>query len=188
MEWLYICCIDKTNNMKNTTIMTETQAIQIAEKSFVYLYEDSTFKDIQNARKYENTFVRFPIVNHDRKLVADVSIADIVNYLQACYNVDFNKFSQDSRTYILKAIKEPLQTEPVPEEIEQEVDEFWLSKVNFRSPVLHVSKSPTFVPMNTSLAKVHFLFLLLGLSQIYITNQGRLEGTINRDTFWSAKK
>ena len=32
MEWLYICCIDMTNNMKNTTIMTETQAIQIAQK------------------------------------------------------------------------------------------------------------------------------------------------------------
>lgn len=166
----------------------EYKAIEIAEKSFVCITEKSTLKELQEARKFEKTFVRFPIVSEDRKLLADVSINDILNYLQASYNVDFVNFSQDARTYILKAIKDPMAMDETPGEVSEEVEKFWSGKVAFKSPVLHISKSPTFVPMNTSLAKIHFLFLLLGLSQIYITNQGRLEGIINRETFWSAKK
>jgi chloride channel 2 len=166
----------------------EYKAIEIAEKSFVYIQEDCKLKDIQEARKYEKAFVRFPVVNADRKLLADVSVIDILNYLQACYNVDFQRFSPEVRTYILKALKNPTEDLAVPENIEKEFLEFWETKVDFKSPVLHISKSPTFVPLNTSLAKIHFLFLLLGLSQIYITDRGKLEGTINRETFWSAKK
>lgn len=166
----------------------EYKAIEIAEKSFVYISESSTLADIQNARKVDKAFVRFPIVNENRKLLADVSSVDIINYLHACYNVDFLKYSQATRTFIMSWIKNPDEETQIPDSVKPEFDEFWNNKVDFRSPVLHISKSPTFVPLNTSLAKVHFLFLLLGLSQIYITDQGKLEGIINRDTFWSAKK
>lgn len=165
----------------------EYKAIEIAEKSFVYIDEKSTFADIQKARK-DKAFVRIPIVNEERKLLADVSSVDAINYLQACYNVDYSKYSQETRTAIMKWINSPESEVEVPENISQEYEDFWNNKVDFKSPVLHISKSPTFVPVNTSLAKVHFLFLLLGLSQIYITDQGKLEGIIIRDTFWSAKK
>ena len=166
----------------------EYKAIEIAERGFVCINEESTLRDMQEARKYEKTFVRFPIVSTDRKLLADVSVNDLLNYLQVSYNVEILDISPTARTYIMKAINDPMVDEPVPEEVKEEVDKFWNAKVAFKSPVLHISKSPTFVPMNTSLAKIHFLFLLLGLSQIYITDQGRLEGIINRETFWSAKK
>jgi len=121
-------------------------------------------------------------------LLADVSSVDIINYLHACYNVDFLKYSQETRVCIMSWIKNPEAEVQITEAVRAEFEEFWSNKVDFRSPVLHISKSPTFVPLNISLAKVHFLFLLLGLSQIYITDQGKLEGIINRDTFWSAKK
>ena len=166
----------------------EYKAIEIVEKSFVFIDENASIGELQEARKYEKTFVRFPIVSNERKLLADVSIHDILNYLHACYNVDFTNYSQNARIYILNAIKNPLGVDSIPEDIAHEINRFWNAKVDFKSPVLHVSKSPTFVPMNTSLAKIHFLFLLLGLSQIYITDQGKLEGIINRETFWSAKK
>lgn len=167
----------------------EYKAIEIAEKSMVFLSEEATFADMQEVRKQDKMFVRFPIAcAAERKLLADVSAVDVTNYLQACYYVDFTKYSDEARKYILKAINDPLNTDSVPENVLENYQHFWNNKVDFRSPVLHVSKSPTFVPVNTSLAKVHFLFLLLGLSQIYITDQGRLEGIINRETFWSAKK
>jgi len=143
---------------------------------------------MQQVRKFEKSFVRFPIVNKERKLLADVSINDVLSYLHACYNLDYMNYSSPARAFILKAIEDPLAIEGPSEEIKQEIQKFWGNRVDFKSPVLHISKSPTFVPLNTSLAKIHFLFLLLGLSQIYITDQGRLEGIINRETFWSAKK
>lgn len=164
----------------------EYKAIEIAEKSFVYISEDSTLATLQEVRRADKSFIRFPIVNSDRKLLADVSAVDVVGYLRACYMVDFTKYTQEARKTIEKIIENPdYQIEP---EVKKEVDDFLTAQVDFRSPVLHISKSPTFVPINTSLAKVHFLFLLLGLSQIYITNHGKLEGIMNRDTFWSAKK
>ena len=164
----------------------EYKAIEIAEKSFVYISEDSTLATLQEVRRADKSFIRFPIVNSDRKLLADVSAVDVVGYLKACYMIDFTKYTQEARKIIEKIIENPdFQIEA---EVKKEVDDFLSAQVDFRSPVLHISKSPTFVPINTSLAKVHFLFLLLGLSQIYITNHGKLEGIMNRDTFWSAKK
>jgi CBS domain-containing protein len=46
--------------------------------------------------------------------------------------------------------------------------------------VVPVDSSAMQVSEQTSMAKVHFLFTVLGLSHIYITARGRLVGVITR--------
>lgn len=48
---------------------------------------------------------------------------------------------------------------------------------------LVIETAPFSVPESTPVAKLHFLFTMLGLTQAYVTRKGKLEGVINRDSF-----
>ena len=64
-----------------------------------------------------------------------------------------------------------------------QVLDFWSEEVDFDDPILAIDTAPLTVAESTSLSRVHFMFLMLGLSQLYITLRGRLSGMISRDTF-----
>jgi CBS domain-containing protein len=67
------------------------------------------------------------------------------------------------------------------------VAEFWNTPVDLKSPALVTDNAPLSVSEHTPLAKVHYLFLMLGLSQLYITHKGALKGIITRDSFIKLK-
>jgi hypothetical protein len=64
-----------------------------------------------------------------------------------------------------------------------EILDFWRTQVNFENADIEYDNAPLSVPEGTILAKVHFLFIMLGLMQIYVTNKGQLSGVITRDSF-----
>jgi len=52
-----------------------------------------------------------------------------------------------------------------------------------RTGVLEVDPTVMQIDVNTSLFKVHFLFTMLGLGQLFVTNRGKLVGVITRKRF-----
>ena len=65
---------------------------------------------------------------------------------------------------------------------------FWSIAVDFSSPYLKLDKSPISVQENTSLYKIHYMFLMLGLTQLYITKEFKLAGVVYRHYFTNPKK
>jgi len=61
--------------------------------------------------------------------------------------------------------------------------EFLESFVNFRSELLDLDFAPLAVSENTSLAKVHFIFIMLGVMQLYLTRKGKFQGIITKECF-----
>jgi signal-transduction protein with cAMP-binding, CBS, and nucleotidyltransferase domain len=59
--------------------------------------------------------------------------------------------------------------------------------VNLDAPELEFDSAPLSVQESTYLSKVHFLFLMLGLSQLFVTLRGRLSGVITRESFTKYK-
>ena len=57
----------------------------------------------------------------------------------------------------------------------------WEAPVNFHSSEINIDIAPISVRHKTSLYKVHFLFLMLGLHVLYVAKKGILLGVITRE-------
>jgi hypothetical protein len=66
---------------------------------------------------------------------------------------------------------------------DDEVQLFWEKSVNWQSELMELDDAPLSIPENIPLAKVHFMFMMLGLSQLYVLRKGVLVGYITRDSF-----
>ena len=65
---------------------------------------------------------------------------------------------------------------------------FWGLPVDFTNKSIKLNKSPISVEISTSLYKIHYLFLMLGMMQLYITKEFKLSGVIYRHYFTTRKK
>lgn len=66
---------------------------------------------------------------------------------------------------------------------EEEVSRFWNTYIDYRDKNIEIDYAPLAISENTPLAKVHFLFIMLGLRQIYVTRKGKFVGVIIRECF-----
>lgn len=68
------------------------------------------------------------------------------------------------------------------------IDEFWIVKINFDHEFLEIDNAPFVVMEDTSLSKIHFLFTMLNLSQLFVIRKGILVGIITKNDFLKKKK
>lgn len=66
---------------------------------------------------------------------------------------------------------------------ELEADRFWNTFIDWEDENLEIDKAPFTVMKETPLAKIHFLFTMLGIenSQLFIISEGHLVGIITKD-------
>lgn len=72
------------------------------------------------------------------------------------------------------------------EEAQEEQDEktmFFARLVDFANSRLKFDRSPISINLWTYLSKVHFLFVALGVSTIFVVDRGVLKGVIKRNHF-----
>lgn len=66
---------------------------------------------------------------------------------------------------------------------------FWNTQIDYEHEFLEIDKSPFSVMAETPLTKVHFLFTMLSLSQLFITRRGVILGVVAKNEFfWSNNK
>lgn len=146
----------------------------------------SNLKVLIDSIKDVKTLTSIPIIDNDYYIIADVCVTNIKNYLTALYELETLNISQAAKQDIAREITHPNGEGVVfdiSEQAKSEVENFWNSSVDFQSPVLHLNFAPLSVPEFTSLAKVHYLFLMLGLMQVYVTRAGQILGVISYEFF-----
>ncbi len=67
------------------------------------------------------------------------------------------------------------------------VEEFWSNEINFGNYVIEIDRAPFSVFEQTPLAKIHFLFTMLNLSQLIVLNKGFAVGIITKSEFLKNK-
>jgi hypothetical protein len=60
---------------------------------------------------------------------------------------------------------------------------FWNTVINYETESLRLDNAPFTVFSLTPLSKIHFLFTMLSLQQMFIVNKGYLVGVITRSEF-----
>ncbi len=60
---------------------------------------------------------------------------------------------------------------------------FWNSPVDLSHPLLHLNTSPFTISPHLPLIKLHFIYLMLGLHQSLVVDQGRLAGVVQISDF-----
>ena len=68
-------------------------------------------------------------------------------------------------------------------EPQSEVDLFWSTPIDWEHECIEVDRAPFTMMTETPLAKIHFLFTMLNVSQIYVINEGFLVGIITKNEF-----
>jgi CBS domain-containing protein len=96
---------------------------------------------------------------------------------------DLNEMEEDSEVYIgdkkknASLINEFNKRELYDKENEDTTSynaksEFWNTKIDYDHDYLDIDKSPFAIMSDTELTKVHFLFLMLSISQLFVTRRG----------------
>lgn len=67
--------------------------------------------------------------------------------------------------------------------VEEEKALFFSRKIDFSDPILCLDRSPVIITPSTNLCKVHYLFIALGVSTIFVIEKGILKGVIKRNYF-----
>ena len=67
-------------------------------------------------------------------------------------------------------------------------DDFWVIHINYDHPFLEVDRAPFTVMEESSLSKIHFLFTMLNLSQLFVLRKGVLVGIITKNDFLKKKR
>ena len=76
-----------------------------------------------------------------------------------------------------------LAAEGYQEQNHEEIYLFFNRKIDFPDPVLNFDRSPMMINPSTNLAKVHFLFITLGVSTLFVCEKGVLLGIIKKNIF-----
>ena len=66
---------------------------------------------------------------------------------------------------------------------ETQVDQFWNTFIKWEHEWIDLNKAPFTLMEETPLAKIHFLFTMLNISQLFVINEGFLVGIITKKEF-----
>jgi len=80
------------------------------------------------------------------------------------------------------------QLESLNEEQIEAIQAFWSTPIDFNDPILLVDKAPIIVMENSPMAKIHFLFMMLGISSLCVIDKGVIKGVITKNEFIKRKK
>ena len=67
-------------------------------------------------------------------------------------------------------------------------DNFWIININYDHEMIEIDKAPFTVFEETNLAKIHFLFTMLNMSQLFVIRRGILVGIITKNEFLKKKR
>lgn len=66
--------------------------------------------------------------------------------------------------------------------------EFWSTVIDYSHEFLEIDRSPFTVMSETPLTKVHFLFTMLSISQLFVTRRGVIVGILSKNEFLRSNK
>ena len=162
------------------------------------LHKDSSLYQLSQVLEQDlSSLYKLPILDVEEQLVGDAGVRNLRKYLVSRYVRCSQLFPYSVKcrldTYFERLYaSEPDTLQPSAGSLLQdcgdssggsEVTAFWNSPIDWTSHLLEFDEAPVCVLEETPLAKVHFMFMMLGLTQLYVVRRGGLVGYITRDGF-----
>lgn len=182
-------------SLKSANLYTYS-AKDILDTDFPCIKPDTHLRDLTNAvLEGISSMNKIPVIDEKRVLLADITIENARKYLNAQYAANITTFSAEARAQLQRFFHFFMNIHPESfvegaydsflheEEELEEVTNFMNSPIDINYKMLGTDDSPFSINESTPLAKIHFLFIMLGLTQVYITKRGELVGIITRDIF-----
>ena len=137
--------------------------------------------------------IRIPILNQDGVLVYDVSVQNAKKYISKKYKKETNPRQSTARLTFNQFVMLYNNDSAFVDEGDMRQKEYYRDSmrmsvtmktpIDLLSPILQADDSPFSATDTAVFAKLQFMFLMLNLSQLYITRKGKLVGLITRDLF-----
>lgn len=175
-------------------------AKDIMELSYPQIYITSTIDELIDAIEEAGlTFNRIPIIDPNGNLLYDMSVNSAKDYLKFICK-DQRRFSSAESNqqfehyvdWIARKNKMTMAGGSVASfykaEEHEDIQKVTSSAIDFKSDILSIDDSPFAINETTPLAKLHFLFIMLGLNQVYVINKAVLIGMISRESFTKARR
>jgi chloride channel 2 len=182
-------------SLKSTELYSYT-AKNLLETKFPCIQSNSSLRDLTNAiLEGITTMNKIPVIDGNRVLVSEITIENGRKYLNAQYAACIAEISPAGRAQLQRFLDFFMNIHPdsfvedyyesfLHEEDElEEVTNFMNTPIDVNFKILGTDDSPFSIAEATPLAKIHFLFIMLGLTQIYVTKKGELVGLITRECF-----
>ena len=162
-----------------------------------YILNNSTIEELiyalQNTYSYMTSL---PVINKKGILLFSVNINSAKSYIFEFYKEKIDNLDSQSQILLTLYLDPLLNFSPerpgrlidqydLKELIDEskEIKHFMRTIVDFANPCLRVDNSPFSIMIETEFVKIHFLFLMLNFSQLFVTKKGKLIGIITRASF-----
>lgn len=160
------------------------QAKDMVNTTIPYLKVGCTLRYVWDAIKNVTLFSQIPLVDATNHLVGEVSLGNIKNYINLYFDIEKSSMSGAAKNHISDELQNnSIEAIEMTTETKEEIDKFWSNVIDFSSPILRVNNAPFSIGDLTSLTKVHFLFVMLGSTQVYVTKSGKFVGVITNEFF-----
>jgi CBS domain-containing protein len=166
------------------------------EYSHPQLMQGGTLKEVaESILEAGSAFSRVPVVDSESNLLYDLKLSNLKDYFRACaleHSKDISEAEQEKiKNYIgfltsnsySSVLDDSYQSMVMAQGESEEVKVLLCKMIDFSSHFLLGEDSPFAVNESTPLAKVHFLFIMLGFNQVYVVRKGQLVGMISRESF-----
>lgn len=132
-------------------------------------------------------YAKIPIVDESNYLVGEISIESLKKLIVENYTMNSSSMTSNDKDFLDKHLSPLLITNESYVET-WDKDSESSNVTNFLDGELIIDNdlidfAPLSVPENLSLIKVQFMFIMMGLIQIYVVSKGKLVGVISRESF-----
>ena len=177
-----------------------SRAVDIMEPDYPQIVTNCTLNDLLDSINDASLiYNKIPVVDQDYKLLYDVSVNDAKSYLRTVIANSLNEASEQAKkhleyviSYLFRKnkdfmIEDGIESIFVASEENEEIRKIFSKNVDFSSELLNADDSPFSINESTPLSKIHFLFIMLGLNQVYVIKKGILVGMISRESFTKSR-
>ena len=161
--------------------------IQDISSSHVSITQKSTIRNIIKVVNEAKGLVRVPIVDENNFLIGEIAVDQLKRFIVDSYGINTSRMNPDERNFLNKYLnpvlspgKDSLEYWEEAEE-STEVHKFLAGEILLENEI--IDNAPLSISENLPLIKLQFMFIMMGLIQIYVVNKGKLAGVITRDSF-----
>lgn len=146
---------------------------------------NTNIRTIVNVLSLSHEIQKVPIVDEAGYLTAEVPVEKLKRTVVESYAARVSRMRNDDKEFLNKYLNPVLRAEKVyfeqwnEDEESDEVKAFFDDEFTLDTDIVEIE--PLAVPETMSLIKIQFMFIMMGLAQIYVVSKGKLVGVISRD-------
>ena len=180
--------------IKDNGTLLFTVEIQYLRKFIVKYYNTRANKFSREVRNHLNNYFYYidSITNKNaakKDLLNETGILKVINYNKSFYTPPLDYYSTPNSDLESKLNVREFEEKRMEDTSKydwgstdnEELDEFWTSKIDWNDKTIVIDTSPTIICPDTGMEKIVFFFTMLNVQKIFVVKEGILFGTITKN-------